>query len=244
MPLAQVKLEYSYAAVGGKTAAVIVAAGSSSRMGGVDKQMLQLGGMPVVARTLLKFQNTDAVDGIVIVTKAEKMGAMQMLAGEYGISKLICVAEGGASRQESVSRGVAALGDEYSTVLIHDGARPLVKESVISAVASAAKEFGAAACGVRIYDTVKLLDTDGNICSTVDRNSLIRVQTPQGFDLNAYKAAVASCSDLSACTDDCAVMEQAGHKIKLIESDETNIKVTTPADIQLAERILSTEGNL
>lgn len=242
MPISEIKLEYSLCSKDGKeTAAVIVAAGNSSRMGGLDKQMLKVMGVPVLARTLQKFQNTPEIDSIVVVTKADKIHSVQLLAEDYGISKLTDIVEGGASRQESVKNGIDRLGDNVGCVLIHDGARPLVSESVISKVVQAVWEFGAAACGVRVYDTVKKIDSDGNIIGTVDRNCLVRIQTPQGFDLEKYRDAVAECPDISKCTDDCAIMESVGHKIKLIEGEETNIKVTTPSDVAMAERILNEE---
>ena len=241
----QTKLEYSVAsAKESKTAAIIVAAGNASRMGGADKQMMAIKGIPVLARTLLRFQNTSEIDEIIVVTKAEKTEAVAALAKEYDISKLCCVVCGGATRQESVKNGIDALNSSVKTVLIHDGARPLIKETIISRVAKEAQEFGAAACGARIYDTVKQIDADGNIIGTLDRDYLIRIQTPQGFDLEKYKEAMESCPDISLCTDDCAVMESASYKIRLVESDDTNIKVTTPGDVAAAERILALEEEI
>ncbi len=242
MPIAEAKLEYTLCDTGDeKVAAVIVAAGNATRMGGLDKQMLLIKGVPVLARTLQKFQSAKEIGSIVVVTKPEKVNAVRLMAEEYGVTKLADVVEGGATRQESVNNGLAALNGCVETVLIHDGARPLVKTEIISAVALAAVEFGAAACGVPIYDTVKKIDENGNIVATVDRSSLVRIQTPQGFCLADYKSAVAQCANISKCTDDCSVMEQAGYKIRLIKGDESNIKVTTPADVATAERILASE---
>ena len=241
----QTKLEYSTSAPAGKTtAAIIVAAGNSSRMGGADKQMLAIKGIPVLARTLIKFQNVPEIGAIVVVTKMDKIASVESLAKEYDISKLCSVVQGGATRQESVKNGIYALAPEIETVLIHDGARPLIKESVISKVAAEAQKCGAAACGARIYDTVKQIDAEGNIIGTLNRDYLIRIQTPQGFDLEKYKEAMNNCPDISACTDDCAIMESAGYKIRLVESDDTNIKVTTPADVAAAERILALEEEI
>lgn len=245
MPVTEFKLEYSVCREGAPLfGAVIVAAGNSSRMGGLDKQMLCIKGIPVIARTMLQFQKCPEVQSIVVVTKPEKFEEIRRLAEEYGIAKLSAVVPGGASRQESVINGVKALESDLQYVMIHDGARPLIRVNTISAVAQAAVEFGAAACGIKVYDTLKRLDNCGNIVATVDRNSVIRIQTPQAFKLKRYLTAAEGCADLSSFTDDCALMEAAGYKIRFVEGQESNLKVTTPEDVALAENYLLSEEGL
>lgn len=245
MPVTEFELKYSVCQeTVSNMGAVIVAAGNSSRMKGQDKQLLCIGGVPVIARTMLKFQKCPEVKNIVVVTKAEKIEEIYRLAAQYGVSKLESVVEGGESRQESVMKGINAMKDSAEYVMIHDGARPLIRVNTISAVAEAAVSSGAAACGIKVYDTLKRLDAEGNIVATIDRQSAVRIQTPQAFKIADYCAAAEKCGDLSRFTDDCAVMEAAGYKIRFIEGHESNIKVTTPEDVAIAENYLAAEEEL
>lgn len=217
---------------------IIVAAGNSTRMGGINKQFLELGGMPVIVRTLLAFEKSKYISRIILVTREEDIFALQLLAERYSVSKLTDIIAGGNNRQESVSNGLSMLADNETEVLIQDGARPFVTEDIIGNVANALKEFSAVTCGVKVKDTVKQITENGIVEKTLDRNSLFAVQTPQGVKTEEYRKAISEIKDLSLFTDDTSIMEAAGHKIKCVEGNYRNIKITTPEDIAVAESYL------
>ncbi len=223
------------------TVMMVAAAGNSTRMG-QPKQAIPLGGVPVLLRTLTVLQATDAVDEILLITRPEDKVPFAMMAAKGGITKLHHVVAGGDTRQQSVANGLALLPPETTLVGIHDGARPLVTPETVSAVIAAAQETGAAAVAVPVKDTLKRTDDNAVIIDTVDRAGLWRVQTPQVFAAPPYKAAmeaaIAAGQDL---TDDCQLMEQAGIPVRLVPGLETNLKLTTPEDMLLAEAMLAME---
>mgnify|MGYP003378655671 CR=1 FL=1 len=193
------------------TAAVIVAAGSASRMGR-NKQLLQIGGVPVLARTLTAFQRCEDIAEIIVVARPQDVGEFTRLAQAYGIGKLKAVVEGGADRRESVANGLAAVTPSLPLLAVHDGARPFILPALVSRCIADAREFGASALAVRVKDTIKVVQ-DGFIASTPDRENLWQCQTPQGFYQESYR---------SAC-------KTAG--------DPRNLKITTPEDLTVAQAI-------
>lgn len=220
------------------TAAVIVAAGSSSRMGGTPKQLMNLAGVPVIMRTALAFERCDRIRDILLVAREEEIPLLQRLCDEYRITKLTDIVPGGATRARSVQNGIARCRD-CAYVAIHDGARPLVSGEVILRTIEGAERVGAAAAAVGLKDTVKQTDKDGFVVETPDRATLRAVQTPQTFRLSDYRAAAEALGEgLDALTDDCAVMEAAGKPVLLVEGDYRNIKITTPEDMTVAEAFL------
>lgn len=225
----------------GFASAVIVAAGQSTRMGGVSKQMLTVGGIPVIARTLLAFERAKSIKNIVVVTRESDILAFQMVAQKYMISKLTDIIVGGANRQESVKNGINRLESDTEYVLIHDGARPLISVELIDRVAENCKQYGATSCAVSVKDTIKEV-RDGLITKTIDRSNLYAMQTPQAFPYSQYRECINSIDDLSVYTDDCAVAEGSGVSIRIIDGDYNNIKITTKEDIAIAEGILSCKG--
>lgn len=216
---------------------IIVAAGSFTRMGGINKQLAEIGGVPVIIRTLLAFENNENISNIVLVVRADDIFSLQLLTEKYGISKLSDIICGGNSRQESVLKGLSRV-PQANSVLIHDGARPLVDKTTVNAVIEALKSYSAVTCATPIVDTVKQINTDGEVKKTLNRSELVAVQTPQGVRLNDYKAAIEKIGDVSDFTDDTSVMEAAGFKVKTVEGSRNNIKITTPIDILIAEKIL------
>lgn len=225
-----------------KVAAVIVCGGSSSRMHGIDKMFAEVGGMPVAARTVAKFQNCEKIDSIVIVTKEESVLKMQELCEKYGFGKVTDITVGGRCRQESVKNGVEFLKDDIGIVLIHDGARPFVTDECIVRVIDGAAEHGAVTCAVPLKDTVKSVKPDGLVIGTPDRSALCAVQTPQGFGLELYKKAIEANADrLEDFTDDCSVVESLGYAVYTVEGDYSNIKVTTAEDLLYAEILAKSE---
>ena len=219
-----------------KCGAVIVAAGSASRMGGIDKVMAPLGGEPMIARTVRAFQDCDAVSEIVIVTRPDLILPITELCKIC--SKVTAVVAGGNSRQESVGNGLNALSKDIKLAAIHDGARPLITWQLIDWVIRAANTYGAAAPAIPVKDTVKTVE-GGIVVNTPDRSKLRAVQTPQVFDIDLLKGALLKAQqDGAEVTDDCSAVERLGMKVKIVEGDEKNLKVTTPMDLKIAEMLL------
>jgi len=233
-------LEFTVCENDGGIPVIIVAAGSSTRMG-KNKQFLEIGGIPVIARTLMTFENCSSISRIILVTRAEDIFTLQSMGTRYGISKLSDIVCGGDSRQQSVLNGFERLSKDEKSVLIHDGARPLVSGMVISSVAEALKEYPAVTCAVKVKDTIKQVDENGKVIKTLQRDSLVAVQTPQGVRVEEYLGAVKNIGDVSLMTDDMSVMESAGFTVCTVEGDYKNIKITTPEDISTAEAFLEEE---
>lgn len=215
---------------------VIVAAGSASRMGGIDKVMAPLGGEPMIVRTVRAFQDCDAIASIVIVTREDLIRPISGLCRDMG--KVAAVVAGGKTRQESVHLGLNALPKGTKLAAVHDGARPLIFWQVIDRVVRAANTYGAAAPAVPVKDTIKVVQ-GGLVKETPDRSSLAAVQTPQVFDFDLLRGALRKAEeDGATVTDDCSAVERTGMKIKIVEGDERNLKVTTPMDLKIAELLL------
>ena len=220
---------------------IVVAAGSFTRMKGVNKQLAEIGGMPVVIRSLMAFEQCDKISNIILVVRGDDIFSMQLLTEKYNITKLSDIVCGGANRQESVLKGLARVGDACEKVLIHDGARPLVTSKIIENVVKGLESHSAVTCGVAVVDTIKEIDSEGQVVKTLDRSSLIAVQTPQGVKVADYRNAIENAGDLSLFTDDTSIMEFAGHKVLTVEGDRKNIKITTSGDIALATALWEEE---
>ena len=216
--------------------AVIVAAGTASRMGGIDKVMAELDGEPMILRTVRSFQNCDAIKEIVVVTREDLiLPIMRLCAGFDKVRAVVC---GGASRQESVGLGMNALSNKVKLVAVQDGARPLITEAVIDRTVRAAHSYGAAAPAVPVKDTIKVV-TGGVVKETPDRAALQAVQTPQVFDFDLLRGALKKANqEGAAVTDDCSAVERLGMSVKIVEGDERNIKVTTPMDLKITKLLL------
>ena len=216
--------------------AVIVAAGSASRMGGIDKVMAPLGGEPMILRTVRAFEDCGAVKEIVIVTREDLMGPIAELCS--GFTKIRSVVQGGSSRQESVKLGLLAFSKEVRLAAVHDGARPLVSGELIDKVIRAAHSYGAAAPAIPVKDTIKVFE-GGFIAATPDRSTLRAVQTPQVMDRDLLLGALEKAEqEGTALTDDCSAVEHIGMRVRLVEGEERNLKVTTPLDLKIAELLL------
>ena len=216
--------------------AVIVAAGNASRMGGIDKVMAQLGGEPMILRTVRTFNECDAIKEIVVVTRPDLIVPISHLCA--GLTKVKAVIAGGATRQESVELGLHGLSDKVKLAAIQDGARPLVTWQVIDRVVRAANTYRAAAPAIPVKDTIKVV-TGGIVKETPDRSTLQAVQTPQVFDIDLLRGALKKAKlDGAAVTDDCSAVELMGMSVKIVEGDERNLKVTTPMDLKIAKLLL------
>lgn len=218
--------------------AVIVAAGSASRMKGVDKIMAEIGGMPVIARTLSVFQNCDRIGEIVVVTREDLLVPVGEVCRQYGFDKVTRVVVGGADRRRSVQNGLNELG-ETDYVAIHDGARPFVSAEVLEETIRAAERSGAAAPAIPVTDTIKTAQ-DSLVTGTPDRSTLFAVQTPQIFDMDLICGALYHCIEKKIpLTDDCSAVEQIGKVVTLTVGERTNIKITTQFDLLIGEAIVS-----
>ncbi len=216
--------------------AVIVAAGTASRMGGIDKVMAPIGGEPMIVRTVRQFQNCDAIKEIVVVTRPDLIVPIMDLCHDF--SKLKAVVVGGDSRDASVSLGLNTLSEKCKLVAVHDGARPFATWQLIDRVVRAANTYGAATPAIPVKDTIKVV-SGGLVNTTPDRSTLRAVQTPQVFDFALLRGALKKAKqDGLAITDDCSAVEAMGMSVKVVEGDERNIKITTPLDLKLAEMIL------
>lgn len=221
---------------------VIVAAGSSERMGS-DKMLMTLGSKPVIIRTLMAFQKSPMVDDIVVVTRPEKIVAIADMIKLYDISKVTQVISGGATRVESSLAGVSAVRKGAKLIAIHDGARPLVSQELIERVIQGANEHISAVPAIPSTDTLKMVDAEGVIIGPVNRDTVVRVQTPQVFDADIIKGALTKAVQKRlTVTDDCSAVDMMGFSTYTVEGDTGNIKLTLPEDMVQAEAILKSRG--
>ena len=221
------------------TSAVIVAAGSSTRMGGGSKQLMELCGIPVIVHTLRAFANTPCIHEIVVVVRRSELDVYRELIKAYSLTKISAVIEGGATRQESVRLGLDAVNPKSAYIAISDGARCLLTEEMITRVCRNAYLHGAATAATRATDTVKLESKQAFIESTTDRRRTWQAQTPQVFKTNLYRAAAYTALESKfEGTDDNSLVEEIDYPVKLVDCGRENIKITTPVDLYIAEAIL------
>lgn len=218
--------------------AVIVAAGNSTRMSCyVSKQLIPLLGKPAIYYTLKAFEEASIVDEVIIVCRKVDTEDLKEIVSDYKFEKVKAFTPGGSERSDSVRNGIACADEKATHFAIHDGARVLITAHDINKVISEALVSGAATLGSPVTDTVKIVDKSGTIVSTPDRASLMAVQTPQVFERNIYLKALEN-SQGKGFTDDCAMVEEIGVYPKIIMGDHPNLKLTTQADIPMAETIL------
>lgn len=222
-----------------RCAALVAAAGSSSRMGGINKLFEPLEGVPVLVRTLTALQMANRVDEIIVATREEDLVEISRLCRDYGITKCTKVVRGGESRGHSVLLAALEAGEDIDLLAVQDGARPLVTPELIDRTIAAAAKCGAAAPAVPVKDTIKSVGQGNTVTQTLDRSILRAVQTPQVFDGALLKAALQNALEHQLpITDDCSAVEQLGKAVLLVDGDEENLKITTPIDLVLAAAIL------
>lgn len=221
---------------------IVPAAGSSQRMGGVNKLYMPLGGIPVLARTLLAVESAPCVDEIIVVTQSDEIERVAELCQKYAIEKVTKIVCGGATRTESVYNGTFEVSKSADIIAVHDGARPLVTTSIIEEAVAAAIKYNASAPAVPVKDTVKAA-RGGIVTSTPDRSTLYAVQTPQVFNASIFKAAMENARKKGLeLSDDCMAVEAIDVKVRLTTGSYDNIKITTPEDIPVGEAMLNTRG--
>lgn len=224
--------------LGPRCACVVAAAGSSSRMEGADKLMEDLGGEPVILRTLRALSASPYIHEIIVVTREDLLLEIARLCRDNELTKVTQVLLGGQSRLESVYKGVCQLPKNVKLIAVHDGARPLVTHQVIHAVCHAAGHCGAAAPAVEVTDTLKRVEGTA-VAETLDRAALRAVQTPQVFDAELIRASLQKAvEEGNEVTDDCSAVEALGATVHLTAGDPRNLKITTPTDLALARVLL------
>lgn len=220
-----------------RVTAIIVAAGKGSRMGAdKNKVFLTLLGRSILENTVEVFENCEVISSIVVVTN-DIAECEKLLSGSKKVDSIV---PGGITRQESVKNGLDKAVCDIA--VIHDGARALIRNEEIIKAVNAAKQYGAAAVGVKCKDTLKQADENGFITGTVDREFIYNIQTPQVFEYEKIKQ-IHSAAKVNTFTDDCALAESFGMKIKIVDGSYDNIKITTPEDMVIAEKILTERRN-
>lgn len=219
--------------------AIVPAAGSSQRMGGGNKLFMELGGVPVLVRTLQAIDRTELVDEIIVAAREDLMQEVAELCQQAGLRKRIRVVCGGDTRTASVQAAALEANPKAKLLAVHDGARPLVDPAVFDGIIRAACQTYAVAPALPVTDTIKVVDGEGCVTDTPDRSHLYAVQTPQVFQADILKSALQSVLEKGdSVTDDCAAVEQLGKKVYLVPGQADNIKITTPLDLAIAEAIL------
>ena len=223
--------------------AIIAAAGAGTRMASDrPKQFLLLAGTPVLIHTLKVFEQCDSIDEVIVVLPAAESAGFLTLAGKFGLRKMARVVPGGATRADSVKRGLMAIrAATAEIVVVHDGVRPFVTVDEIDNTVAAARAHGAAILVAPVTDTIKQVD-DQSVLKTLDRSSLRRALTPQCFRYELLREAYqrADVND-PALTDESALVERMGERVAIIEGSARNIKITTLEDIAIAETILAAD---
>ena len=218
--------------------AIIVAAGSSQRMG-FDKLLALLGDLPVLAHTIDAFERTSSVDEIILVARAERVGEFEELVRQQGFKKVRSVIPGGERRHDSVRAGLQRLNENATHVAVHDAARPLVMPEQIERVFELARLHGGAALAEPITNTVKRADESGVVTGSIPRENLYAMQTPQIFARDLLDQAYAKIGDANlSVTDEVSAVEHLGAKVVLLPNDEWNVKITYPRDLLLAQAVM------
>lgn len=224
--------------------AVVPAAGSSRRMGGENKLLSAVQGVPVLVHTILALVSSPAISEIILAVREEDLIPYADLCRPFSDTKPIKLVVGGDTRAASVMAALKECSEKASLVAVHDAARPLVTREIIEDTIALAKKTNAAAPAVPVKDTIKIA-VDGIIEGTPDRSTLFAVQTPQVFDKDLLMGALQSALDKNlSITDDCSAVERMGKKVYLSEGSYENIKITTPEDLVIAEAILDKRGGI
>jgi 2-C-methyl-D-erythritol 4-phosphate cytidylyltransferase len=216
--------------------AIIVAAGKSERMGlNTDKAFLSLGSNPVIAWSLLAFEQCQEIDQIILVVRKDQVLAAKSVVQMFGISKIRTVVAGGGRRQDSVLIGMKEMDSETRVVVVHDGARPCVTKELIAETIKSAKRNGCGIAASRVWDTIKYVERGMTVDHTVDRTKLWSVQTPQAFNAELLRRAYRAVEEQKVTvTDEASAVELIGEPVRLVEWLRPNLKITTAEDLPLA----------
>ena len=220
--------------------AIVLAAGRSTRMGGgPNKQFIELLGKPIVYYSLAAMEECRAVDAVIVVRRPDCAQQAEQIVREFGFQKVIAFTDGGVERQNSVWNGLEKCDPVTDIVAVHDGARPLVTPALIESTIASAQTHGTGISASKVVDTIKEASEDKTVIRTVDRTKLWAVQTPQTVRLPLLREAYAKIFERQAVvTDEAAAVELLGRKVHLVETAFLNLKITTPADLAIAEALL------
>lgn len=223
--------------------AIIVAAGNSTRMGGVNKQFLLIDGVPVLIKTLRAFSDCALISEIIISAREQDIPDIYAMIKEFDIGKVKTIVKGGETRQKSVFNAIECSSLNCDYLSIHDGARPLVTNKIIEDTILSSFNYGAAAAAVRVKDTIKVVNENSIITGTPERSQLWAVQTPQVFNKKLYLDAMSNVAGSESFTDDCKLIEDFGYNVHIVEGSYENIKITTPEDVIIAEAFINRGEN-
>ncbi len=215
--------------------AIIVSAGLSTRMQGIDKSGFQIDGVPLLVHTARVFQFTTAIDEISLVVREDQILSIQQLIEEYSLTKVKAVCIGGKTRRDSVKIGLESLSS-VSWIVVHDGARPLVTKDLIIQGLDMAKKTGASTAGIPLKDTLKTVSSKSMVVETLDRNSIVLVQTPQTFRREILEKAHQEFS--GEAVDDAVMVEKLGIPVFVYPGLNSNIKITTPEDLKFLKVLM------
>ena len=220
--------------------AIVLAAGRSTRMGGgPNKQFIELLGKPLISYALAAFEQCCVVDAVVVVRRPEYAQQAEQIVREFGFQKVVAYGDGGLERQNSVWNGLEKCDPATKIVAVHDGARPLVTPALIESTIATAQAFGTGIAATKVVDTIKEANEDKTVSRTVDRTKLWAVQTPQTVAFRLLRDAYAKVfENKQVVTDEAAAVELLGQKVHLVETLFLNLKITTPADLTMAEALL------
>ncbi len=225
-----------------RNVAIIVAAGKGERFKNEEyKPFVMLKDKPIIAHTLGKFEAADSVDAIILLVTEDRVDCAGQIVQTGNFNKVIKIIAGGAKRYDTVRKGLDNLPSDTMLVAIHDGVRPLIKSSLINRALLECNKSEAVVVGVRPKDTIKLVSEHEFVLLTPPRSRLYAVQTPQVFARKVIVSAYQNISKLERFTDDAGIVEELGYKIKILEGDYSNIKITTPEDLEIAEMLLNRE---
>ena len=214
-----------------KVCAIVLAAGTGSRMGSeIKKQFIEVNGKPLIYYSLKAISSTGMVDNIILVTASEDLVTMQDIVKNFNLNKVSKIISGGKTRQDSVYNGLMEISKDYDYVLVHDGARPLVNKNDIENVIKDAFLHKAATLGVKVKDTIKVVDKDCIAEKTLDRNELVAIQTPQVIERDIFIKGYENING-KTFTDDTSIVENIGIKVKITLGDYSNVKITTKDDL-------------
>ena len=220
--------------------AIVLAAGRSTRMGGSsNKQFIELLGKPLIYYSLAAFEQCCVVDAVVVVRRPDYAQQAEQIVSEFGFKKVVAFTNGGVERQNSVWNGLEQCNPATDIVAVHDGARPLVTAALIETTIASAHAYGTGIAATKVVDTIKEANEDKTVVRTVDRAKLWAVQTPQSVRLSLLREAYTKVfQEQTVVTDEAAAVESLGKKVHLVETSFLNLKITTPADLAMAEALL------
>jgi 2-C-methyl-D-erythritol 4-phosphate cytidylyltransferase len=225
------------------TSAIVVAAGTSQRMG-FDKLTATLGGAPVFIRTLERFENCSEVEEIILVARPDRLKQFGSIAADHGLGKVSQVVAGGEQRHLSVHAGLQAINSRAVLVAVHDGARPLISSELISFAIREARKYGAVSVAAPIVETLKRANDEQEVVDSVDRSGLWTMQTPQVFRrdwlMQAYQTVLTNGTPV---TDEVSALQTAGFPVRLLTNPGWNLKITYPRDLDLAQILFNLESN-